>query len=124
MDDLSIGRWASAYAGAWERADADAVVELFTPDASYRSLIFDEPHSGRDAIHAYWERATASQSDVRVWMGSPLVDGNRAALEWWTVLKEEEGEVTLPGCLLLEFEAGRCARLNEYWHLEQTAAPV
>ncbi|MBA2313070.1 MAG: nuclear transport factor 2 family protein [Actinobacteria bacterium] len=121
MDELSIGRWADAYARAWEQADADAVVELFTPDASYRSLIFDEPHLGRDAIRAYWGRATASQSDVRVWLGNPLVDGNRAALEWWTVLKEEKGEVTLPGCLLLEFEAGRCARLNEYWHLEHTA---
>lgn len=80
VDERSLNRWADAYARAWEQADADAVVELFTPDASYRSSIFDEPHSGPDGIRAYWERATSSQSNVRVWMGDPLVDGDRSAL--------------------------------------------
>jgi len=121
VDERSLSRWADAYARAWEQADADAVAELFTPDASYRSSIFDEPHSGTDAIRAYWERATSSQSNVRVWMGDPLVDGDRAALEWWTVMKDDEDDVTLPGCLLLDFDGERCARLSEYWHLEQAA---
>ena len=79
VDERSLNRWADAYARAWKQADADAVVELFTPDASYRSSIFDEPHSGPDGIRAYWERATSSQSNVRVWMGDPLVDGDRSA---------------------------------------------
>ncbi|MBA3430671.1 MAG: nuclear transport factor 2 family protein [Actinobacteria bacterium] len=117
MDERSLRRWADAYAKAWEQGDADAVVELFTPDASYRSLIFDDPHSGADGIRAYWERATATQSSVRVWMGDPLVDGDRAALEWWAVMVDDS-VITLPGCLLLDFDADRCARLNEYWHVE------
>jgi nuclear transport factor 2 (NTF2) superfamily protein len=123
MDTRSVSRWAAAYARAWELRDPDATAALFTPDAAYRSLIFNEPHTGSIAIRAYWQRATSTQSDVRVWMGAPLVDGQRAAIESWTVMTDEgEGLVTLPGCLLLEFDGGRCARLNEYWHSEPGAA--
>ena len=121
MDESSVRGWGESYARAWEQADADAVVALFTPDATYRSNIFDEPHSGADGIRAYWERVTSIQSNVHVWMGDPLVDGDRAALEWWTVMKEEEDDVTVPGCLLLDFDGDRCVRLNEYWHEEKRA---
>jgi len=101
MDEPSVRQWANAYARAWEHSDPEAVVALFTPNASYRSLIFSEPHLGTDGIRAYWERATATQGDVHVWMGDPLVDGERATLEWWTIMNEEdEGPITLPGCLL------------------------
>jgi hypothetical protein len=123
MDTRSVGRWAAAYARAWELRDSAAAAALFTPDAAYRSLIFNEPHTGSIAIRAYWQRATSTQRDVRVWMGAPLVDGQRAAIEWWTVMTDEgEERVTLPGCLLLEFDGERCARLNEYWHSEPGAA--
>jgi hypothetical protein len=49
----------------------------------------------------------------------PFVDGGRVAVEWWTTMVDEGEAVTLPGCLLLHFEAdGRCSDLREYWHLE------
>ena len=39
--------------------------------------------------------------------------------------RTEDGTVTLPGCLLLQFAPdGRCFDLREYWHLEpETSAP-
>ena len=36
-------------------------------------------------------------------MGHPFVDGSRVAVEFWTNMKVDGDEVTLPGCLLLEF---------------------
>src|SRR5262249_1093956 len=36
-------QWIERYRRAWETADADEVVDLFTPDASYRSSVFREP---------------------------------------------------------------------------------
>jgi nuclear transport factor 2 (NTF2) superfamily protein len=123
MDTRSVAGWAKAYARAWEEGDPDAAAGLFTPDAAYRSLIFEEPHIGGAAIRAYWQRVTSTQSKVRVRMGAPLVDGGRAAIEWWTAMTDEDqGPVTLPGCLLLEFNGERCVRLNEYWHSEPGAA--
>lgn len=118
---MDAGGWIERYGRAWEEADADAVVELFAEDASYRSNIFRDPHVGRPAIRAYWQRATGTQADVRVRFGRPFVDGDRVAVEWWTTMRDaDEGDVTLPGCLLLRFSAnGLCSDLREYWQLER-----
>jgi hypothetical protein len=99
--------------------DDEAAGALFTKDATYRSDPFGEPHRGRDAIRAYWRRVTATQSNVAVAMGRPVVAGNRAVVEWWTEMDSDGTPVTLPGALILEFdESGRCRALREYFNLE------
>ncbi len=116
---MTIERWIEEYRRAWEDADGDAVTALFTEGASYRSHPFREPHLGHEGIREYWRCATATQSEVRVMMGRPSVDGNRVAVEWWSTMNDEGEEVTLPGCLLLRFaEDGRCEDLREYWVVE------
>lgn len=110
-------RWLQAYAEAWERADS-RVTALFTDDATYRAHVFREPHAGRGGIRSYWESATSTQSDVRVLTGEPLIDGDRVAAEWWTTMTDEDGPVTLPGVLLLDFDGDRCRALREYWAYE------
>jgi nuclear transport factor 2 (NTF2) superfamily protein len=116
----SVEAWIEAYRQAWESRDPEAAAALFTADATYRDRIFDEPHHGPDGVAAYWGGVTAAQSEVRVRMGRPFVDGNRVAVEFWTNMKVAGDEVTLPGCLLLEFDDDwKCRRLREYWHFEQ-----
>lgn len=108
--------WIDAYRRAWETRDADAAASLFTSDATYRANIFEEPHVGQDGVHGYWSSVTESQSDVSVRMGRPFIDGERVAVEFWTNMKVGGEDVTLSGCLLLDFEGGLCRRLREYWH--------
>jgi uncharacterized protein (TIGR02246 family) len=116
---LIVADWLGRYGRAWETADADAAAELFTPDAIYRSHPSREAHTGRAAIRAYWRSATATQADVSVRFGRPIVEGAHVAVEWWTTMREGDGNVTLSGCLVLRFAAdGRCQELREYWHLE------
>ena len=116
---MDIGSWLEAYRVAWERADADAVAALFDEDATYRSNIFEEPYVGREGVHAYWTEVTRTQEDVRVRIGRPFADGDRVAAEFWTTMRAEGDEVTLPGCLLLRFGAhGLCRSLREYWHYQ------
>lgn len=113
---MTIDEWVESYRLAWEQADDESVGELFTEDATYRSNIFEEPHHGRDGVRAYWRQATETQSDISVRMGRPFGEGSRVAVEWWTTMDNEGEPVTLPGCLLLEFDAdGRCSSLREYW---------
>lgn len=121
----ALNEWIEGYRRAWEERDADAAAALFAPDATYRSNIFEEPHKGRDGVRAYWQSVTSSQSEVRVAMGRPCVDGSRVTVEFWTNMRVEGAEVTLPGCLLLDFdEEGLCRRLREYWHFAPgTAEP-
>jgi hypothetical protein len=113
----TLEAWVEGYRLAWENRDANAVGELFTTDATYRSNIFEDAHEGRAGVKAYWESVTSTQSDVRVLMGRPLVEGSRVSVEFWTNMKVEHEEVTLPGCLLLDFDENwMCRGLREYWH--------
>jgi uncharacterized protein (TIGR02246 family) len=123
VSSLSISdvqSWLDGYRRGWEENDPETAAALFTEDAVYHSSPFDEPHVGRDGIHAYWADAVQSQSDARVLIGRPVVEGDRVAVEWWATWRDaEEGEVTLPGILMLRFAAdGRCAELREAWNLQ------
>lgn len=110
-------KWIEAYRRAWEAADSDAAASLFTENATYRSNIFEEPHRGRSGVRAYWTDVTAAQTEVTVRMGSPVVDGRRVDVEFWTTMLAGGDELTVCGCLLLDFdEGGLCTALREYWH--------
>jgi hypothetical protein len=111
--------WLEAYRRAWEDADVEAAVGLFTEEAVYRSSPFREPSVGHDGIRSYWAGATATQEETRVRIGEPIIAGDRVAAEWWATMRDEGEDITLPGCLVLRFAPdGRCEELREYWHVE------
>ena len=120
---MELADWVESYARAWEQNDADLLVTLFTEDCSYRSSPFRVPYLGHEGIRAYWARAAGTQSGVKVRMGEPKVDGNVVAVEWWATLDDpEDGPITLPGCLLLQFAPdGLCFDLREYWNVQDGA---
>lgn len=112
-----VAKWAEEYRVAWETADAELASSLFAEHSSYRSGIFEEPHLGRVGVADYWRGVTEAQSDVTVRMGTPFVDGNKAIVEFWTTMLVGGEALTLPGCLLLDFnDEGLCTDLREYWH--------
>ena len=112
--------WLTAYHQAWMSHNAEQVAQLFTEDAIYHAHPFRPPYQGRAEIRAYWRRSTSSQEDLDLRWGTPIVSGNHMAVEWWAMMRDtDEGEITLPGCLILRFSAnGLCEELREYWHVE------
>ncbi len=117
---IDVGTWADRYARAWVETDPEAAADLFTETATYRSFIFEEPHVGRDGVRSYWRDVTSTQAEVQVTMGRPVVDGPRAAVEFWTTMENSGAEVTLVGCLLLTFDDdGRCRTLDEYYEFAE-----
>jgi ketosteroid isomerase-like protein len=46
---MTVDEWVEAYGRAWREKDADAVVELFTEDAEYRSARSASHTSARTA---------------------------------------------------------------------------
>lgn len=115
---MRVDEWLEQYRSAWEQGDADAAAALFTEDAVYRSSPFREPHLGRDGVRAYWEQVTSSQSNASVRFGRPITEGNRTAVEWWTTMRDDGAEITLPGILFLRFAPdGLCEELREAWNL-------
>jgi len=116
---MDADNWIDRYARAWRERDADLAADLFTEDAVYRTHPLRDPHRGRTAIRDHWRGHTDADNDLDLRFGIPLVDGNRAAVERWATVEDDEDEVTLAGCLVLRFAAdGRCAELREYGHLE------
>jgi hypothetical protein len=119
MDRSQMNSWVEELRLAWEQADPARAAALFTIDARYHSNPFHPPLIGRTAIEAYWSKATSTQSDVRVRMGRPLLDGDRAVVEWWTVMRNGEAETTDTGALVLAFADGLCTNLREYWNMTE-----
>ena len=113
---MGVDAWLERYRRAWEEADPEAAAALFTENAVYWSSPFREAHLGQDGIREYWARATGTQSDTAVRFGRPITQGNRTAVEWWTTMRDEGTDITLPGILFLRFAAdGRCEELREAW---------
>jgi ketosteroid isomerase-like protein len=116
---MTTAEWIEAYGRAWRERDADAAAAIFTEHAVYRSHPLREPHVGTNAIRDYWRRATSGQEELDLRLGTPIVDGDRAAVEWWAQMRSDGDEVTLPGILYLRFASdGRCEELRETWHVE------
>lgn len=116
---MDADSWIDRYARAWRERDADLAADLFTQDAVYRTHPLREPHRGRMAIRDHWRGHTDADADLDLRFGIPVVDGDRAAVERWATVDDDEDEVTLAGCLVLRFAAdGRCADLREYGHVE------
>ena len=118
---MNVVPWLDAYKSAWEKRDADAAAALFTEDSSYREDPYTEPFVGRQGVHEYWTRVTATQEDIDFRYGVPVVEGDRAAVEWWVTMRNGGADVTLAGEFLLRFDdAGLCRELREYWHFAPT----
>lgn len=117
---LDTTAWLAAYHQAWIIRDAERLAQLFTEDAAYHSHPFRPPYQGRAAIADYWRRATATQEELELRWGTPIVSGNHLAVEWWATMRDrDDSDLTLPGCLLVRFaENGLCEELREYWHVE------
>ncbi|GGN47097.1 hypothetical protein GCM10012285_32470 [Streptomyces kronopolitis] len=127
LTTADVSRWTDAYLEAWRTKNDAAAVRLFTPDAVYEAVpgVAAQTFRGRDAIGRYWRDITSGQSDMTGRHGTPVVTGNRAAVELWVTLRapaiNPDGDhwVTfLESNVLLFAPDGRCRRNTEYWNLQ------
>jgi len=116
---LAVSRWVRNYAKAWLKKDAKAITSLFTEDATYHSHPFRPVTHGKKSILDYTLGALDVGQVYEVRFGKPVVEGHRAAVEYWTTMKEKVEDVTLAGCVVLSFaKSGLCRELHDYWVLQ------
>lgn len=106
-------RWARAWKEGWEALDPEPIIGCYAPDALLSTQPFREPFRGVDGVRAYVTQALGEEDDPRVWMGEPIVEGDRAAIPWWASLREDGGDMTLAGTSVLRFDAD--GRVTEQW---------
>jgi SnoaL-like domain len=69
-------RWADVWERGWQEHDAAAVEALYAQGARWHQHPFREPERG------YVRRVFAEEASARCEFGTPLVDGDRAAVPW------------------------------------------
>jgi ketosteroid isomerase-like protein len=121
LTTAALESWLARYGAAWEARDAKAAGPLFTPDAPYYEMPFDEPKKGRAGIEEYWHNVTLDQRDVKFEYKVVAVNGNTGVARWNAKFRAQStGETAqLDGVFVLEFDgSGQCSTLREWWHVK------
>jgi hypothetical protein len=116
MGRASAAAFVEAYGATWESWDFSGFVELFSDDVVYVAHATQETVLGRAALAAYiWKEAT-DQGQASVRMGSPIIDGDHVAAEFWVTRTNEGENWTTAGCFIARLGPdGRCTFFREYW---------
>jgi ketosteroid isomerase-like protein len=111
--EAAVHAWLEAWDQAWRAKDPDALANVYADEVAFRSHPFRDPQAPLD----YAQRAFEDEGEeLDLWWGDPIVDGNRATVEWWAVLTEDGELVTLAGTSILRFGAdGLVVDQHDYW---------
>ncbi len=110
-------RWAEVWKSAWEAKDTEAIVALYHDDVVFSTQPFRTPYLRRAGVREYVSQAFAEEEAPQVWVGEPVVDGDRASIEWWAALIENGIETTLAGTSVLRFDAeGLVVEQRDTWN--------
>lgn len=111
--EASALAWIDAWTQSWRAKDPELLAPVYAPRAVFRSHPFRLPQDPLEyADWAYGEE----EGEPEVWMGKPLVSGDRAVVEWWAVVVENRELVSLAGVSFLRFdEDGRVVDQHDYW---------
>jgi ketosteroid isomerase-like protein len=106
-------RWAGVWERGWPEADLEAIAALYADDASF----FSHPFREHQAAREYVAWAFAEQAEAECRFGEPVVEGDRAAVDWWAVITGTDGSIeTLAGTSLLRFSAhGLVLEQRDVW---------
>ncbi len=116
----AVSRWISKYTEAWLKRDAKLVASLFAENAVYQSHPFRPEAEGRGGVLEYTVGAFDLDEVYEVRFGRPVVEGGRAGVEYWGVMREDGKDVTIAGCVMLRFgKKGLCEELRDYWVLKE-----
>jgi hypothetical protein len=123
--ETAARRWAQTWARAWPRGDSEAIAALYADTAVYRSSAFRPPFSDLAGIRGYLGENLAAEESLRCWYGPPVVDGDRAAVEWWACWREQGQELTFAGVTMLRFDQrGQVIDHRDYdHHVERREQP-
>jgi hypothetical protein len=111
--EVAARAWADAWQRCWRALDADLLEPVYAPNAVSRSHPFREAE--RPIEYARWALGE-EEGRPEVWMGEPIVTGDRAAVEWWACVIENGKQISLAGTSILRFgEDGRVVEQQDYF---------
>jgi hypothetical protein len=127
MERADVARWLHDYIEAWKSYDREAIVALFSDQASYRYHPWDEPITGPQAIADSWlgEGSYTSEEWAPDEPGSydaayePFaVEGTDAVAVGSSTYTNPDGSIrtVYDNCFLIRFgDDGRCTEFTEHF---------
>ncbi len=104
------------YGRAWELWDVPRFLDLFSDEVVYVAHATEETVVGTAALASYLRKEAAEQGEVSVRMGSPVIDADRVAAEFWVTATSGSETATIAGCFVARLAPdGRCSNFREYW---------
>jgi hypothetical protein len=109
----AANRWRETWERGWPAHQADDIVALYARGAYFQSHPFREPEAPRDYIVS----TLAEEESAECEFGKPIVDGDRAAVEWSAETRLKDGSIErLAGISLLRFDAqGLVVEQRDFW---------
>ncbi|HEV8649781.1 MAG TPA: nuclear transport factor 2 family protein [Actinomycetes bacterium] len=106
-------RWSREWEAGWRDRDAESIGKLYAKHAQHHPT----PFRPAIAMVDYVVSALEGESDADPVFGTPVVQGDRAVVEYWATLLEGGEPVTIAGCSFLRFDAdGLVTEQRDYWH--------
>jgi hypothetical protein len=104
-------RWADQWERGWREQDAAAIGALYAEGA------FWQQHPFRDPEPNYLSRVFGEEESAQCWFGTPIVDGDQAAVRWSAQTRLADGGTEdLAGVSLLRFSAdGLVVEERDFW---------
>ena len=105
--------WRDVWARCWREHDADSILALYAPSATQQSHPFRDTVAPADYIVPTLE----AEESAECRFGEPIVDGDRAAVEWSAETKLKVGGTENLACVsLLRFdEDGLVVEQRDFW---------
>jgi SnoaL-like domain len=104
-------RWADVWERGWREHDAAAIAALYAEGAFWQQHPFLEPDPG------YLSRVFGEEESAECSFGTPVVDGDRAAVPWSAQTRLVGGGAEdLAGVSMLRFRAdGLVVEERDFW---------
>jgi hypothetical protein len=112
MDTRSAARrWADVWERGWREHDAAAISALYADGSFWQQHPFREPEPG------YLGRVFAEEESAQCQFGTPIVDGDQAAVNWSAQTRLNDGGTEdLAGVSLLRFNPdGLVVEERDFW---------
>jgi hypothetical protein len=106
-------RWREVWARGWRSGESDEIVALYLPTAYFQSHPFRDPVAPAD----YIVPTLAEEDSAECEFGEPIVEGDRAVVEWSAeTLLKDGGSERLAGVSLLRFDTDGCvSEQRDFW---------
>ena len=105
-------RWATVWERGWREHNEAAIAALYAEGAFWQQHPFRDPEPG------YLARVFAEEESAQTQFGTPIVDGDQAAVPWRAQTKLNDGGTEdLAGVSLLRFDTdGLVVEERDYCH--------